>query len=279
MFNLNDTNDINKFKKRLADSRKKKGLTQETLANRLNIGRTSVVAWEREDNDKLPSIDNVNRLCSILDIEPNYLFGVTDVDCTDVQAISNAIHLSEDSISSLISQSFANPFIDFLLKNQSFDEFMNKLKQICYYKMTQQEFESKFLPSTLKKINKAFNKLYQATFPLDMSSNTFANYLQTQLQYNNYSSYEEFAKDTLTDSQYLSFRIQYPELSSADDSEKYKLTVHFLAKICYDYAFNNAHTELSMNRIVMILSEVITNFIDNEIYKYNNGIYIMYPDK
>ncbi len=52
--------------------RKEKGLTQEQLAENLNISKNAVSKWERGMN--LPDASNMQELCAILDITINELF-------------------------------------------------------------------------------------------------------------------------------------------------------------------------------------------------------------
>lgn len=54
--------------------RKKKGLTQEGLALKANISRTHISHLEADGVHKVPSLDILFRLCSILEIEPYQLF-------------------------------------------------------------------------------------------------------------------------------------------------------------------------------------------------------------
>ncbi len=58
----------------IAFYRKKKGLTQEGLALRANISRTHISHLEADGVHKVPSLDILFRLCSVLEIEPYQLF-------------------------------------------------------------------------------------------------------------------------------------------------------------------------------------------------------------
>ena len=54
--------------------RKKKHLTQEGLALRANVSRAHISHIEAENVHKVPSLDILFRLCTILGIEPYQLF-------------------------------------------------------------------------------------------------------------------------------------------------------------------------------------------------------------
>lgn len=59
------------MKEKIKALRKKKGLTQEELAKRLGIGRTTVTLWERGDNR--PNIDLLMPLAKALGVKADYL--------------------------------------------------------------------------------------------------------------------------------------------------------------------------------------------------------------
>lgn len=61
-----------KFGKRLKEIRKRKGLTQEQLAEL--IGMDTVNVSKLELGEHLPKKENIEKLCEALDIEPKELF-------------------------------------------------------------------------------------------------------------------------------------------------------------------------------------------------------------
>ncbi len=56
---------------RIAQQRKKEGMSQAELAKRMNVSRSSVLAWER--GDSYPSTDNLVRLSKLLHVSADYL--------------------------------------------------------------------------------------------------------------------------------------------------------------------------------------------------------------
>lgn len=61
------------FGERLKKLRLKRGMYQIDLADEFKITRPAVSAWEC--GVKEPSIENILKLCDILDTTPNYLLG------------------------------------------------------------------------------------------------------------------------------------------------------------------------------------------------------------
>lgn len=59
---------MHSFGQRLTEARKAKGMTQEQLAEKLNVSRQTVSHWENERMN--PEADAMERLCTLLDIDP-----------------------------------------------------------------------------------------------------------------------------------------------------------------------------------------------------------------
>jgi len=59
------------FGEKLQDARKRTGLSQEQLAEKLSVSRSAVAKWE---NDKgMPDIDNLKAIAQLLDVSIDYL--------------------------------------------------------------------------------------------------------------------------------------------------------------------------------------------------------------
>ncbi|MCL2062736.1 MAG: helix-turn-helix domain-containing protein [Firmicutes bacterium] len=61
------------FSKRLKELRVKKGLFQQDIADELKITSVAYGGYERGEYE--PSLENLLKLCKILDTTPNYLTG------------------------------------------------------------------------------------------------------------------------------------------------------------------------------------------------------------
>jgi transcriptional regulator with XRE-family HTH domain len=62
------------FSKRLKELRENRGLSQEGLAKRLNIPRSSITHYERSD-DRLPRQTRLNELADFFGVSVDYLIG------------------------------------------------------------------------------------------------------------------------------------------------------------------------------------------------------------
>lgn len=68
----------------LIKARKTKGLSQEEVANKLNVSRQSVSLWET--NQTYPTIENLMSLSKLYDVSVSYLMGQEDIDSIDALA-------------------------------------------------------------------------------------------------------------------------------------------------------------------------------------------------
>ena len=59
------------FAEKLQDSRKRAGLSQEQLAERLSVSRSAVAKWENDNG--MPDIDNLKAIAQLLDVSIDYL--------------------------------------------------------------------------------------------------------------------------------------------------------------------------------------------------------------
>lgn len=64
------------FGERLREIRTEKQLTQNELAKKLNVSYNTIYAWETDKQE--PSMPTLLKLCEILEVSLDYLFGKTD---------------------------------------------------------------------------------------------------------------------------------------------------------------------------------------------------------
>ena len=63
---MKDGDDMKELGQLIIQSRKKKGMTQDELAEKLKVTRQAVSKWEH--NETKPDIDNICKLCEVLDL-------------------------------------------------------------------------------------------------------------------------------------------------------------------------------------------------------------------
>jgi transcriptional regulator with XRE-family HTH domain len=67
------------FSKRLRELREKKGLSQEALAELLNINRTSITHYENS-NDRIPRPKRLKEIAEFFGVTVDYLMGRADTN-------------------------------------------------------------------------------------------------------------------------------------------------------------------------------------------------------
>jgi len=76
-----------KIGKFICENRKKQNLTQEQLAEKLNVSKNAVSKWERGLN--LPDVSNMQDLCNILHISLNELFIGEKIDDNEYKKVAD----------------------------------------------------------------------------------------------------------------------------------------------------------------------------------------------
>ena len=79
---------------RLAELRKEHGLSQEELADRLNVSRQAISKWER--GEASPDTDNLIELAKIYDVSLDELVGLKNKEEDSVNIHVNKVHLTDD---------------------------------------------------------------------------------------------------------------------------------------------------------------------------------------
>lgn len=78
------------FGEKLKDARKKSGLSQEELAERIGVSRAAIAKWETDKG--LPDIENLKAIAGLLDVSIDYL--LDDENKLDLSVIKEPIDLS-----------------------------------------------------------------------------------------------------------------------------------------------------------------------------------------
>lgn len=78
---------ILKIPERIKDIRDKNGLTQEELARKMSITRSSVNAWEM--GISMPSPENLVRLSEIFNVSTDYILGVDNRETVSIDNLSD----------------------------------------------------------------------------------------------------------------------------------------------------------------------------------------------
>lgn len=96
----------------IAFYRSQKGISQEALAEKVDVSRNTLQRWEKDDSS--PSGEKVEMLCKSLGVTPNVLYGWEDdqpqgkdwsVEKEELQKLAdNLSHLPDDLAASFLMQ-------------------------------------------------------------------------------------------------------------------------------------------------------------------------------
>jgi transcriptional regulator with XRE-family HTH domain len=272
MFDLNDVNDIVAFKTRLSEIRKRKRFTQDSFAEALHFGdRSRIANWESKKSTTVLKLSDFTTVCKLLDVDPNYLLGVSDIQSSNDKAISDAIGLSCTNVQKLRTCKFTSKFLDYMLSSLEIDELIRRIKQICHYGFVSEAQETTFSHNTLKKIEKAFEEFHREVSPLDMNKELFSEYIRDALPWNrDQVSFDCFIKSTISENEYNNILFEYPDFEEKPDTEKYNVLIDDIAATSYDYMMIRPIVELAEHKILTTLDDIIKKFIHTEINNFKN---------
>lgn len=76
-----------KFKDKLVEERKSRGLSQEQLADKLGVSRQAISRWEA--GNALPDVYNLKRISELFDISADYLLNDDCMQESDIKIVKN----------------------------------------------------------------------------------------------------------------------------------------------------------------------------------------------
>lgn len=275
MYDFNDERDLASFKKRLQEARKKKGYTQDDFAEKCMFkSRSSVGNWESPKQPALPDLRDLVKICGLLDVDPNFLLGVSEVESTSDQAISEVIGLSRKNVNQLRTQKDVSRWIGHLMSCAELGELLRRMKQICYYEVLSEAQETTFTAEALKKIQKAFDAFYRNTFPLDMNAERFGEYVRKEFKWSSdKGSIEAFIAGSVTENEYANILFDHPDFACKSDAEKYEILIQDIAATSYDYLMGTPIIELARQEIAKALETVVARYIQAEVEAFRSRLH------
>lgn len=274
MYDFRDNSDLVKFKERLQQTRKNMNYRQDTFAEALHFsGRSSVGNWESMRSNSIPTLENFVAVCNVLQVDPNYLLGVSDFPSEENHAISNAIGLTEENVQQMRDSTETSRFVDFILSSPELKELLYRIKQICYYGMISEAQETTFTPDALMRIQKAYNEFFHNVFPLDMNAEQFAQYIQKEFKWQPEKiSIDEYIFSVITDNEYNNILFDHPGFEEKTDLEKYDILIWDIATTSYEYMMGQPIMELAEQEIVKSLNGIVKGYIDSQIQNFKNRL-------
>ena len=158
------------FSDRLVAARERRGITQRTLADELEITPTRLNYWEKGKRE--PDVAMIKKLSETLNVDPNFLIGLDDVNF--LKTTSEEDHLlSEYRKLNDAGKQKAIENISILAKVPEYQLFPNKGKEADDSHLTAEERQRKALEDykeILKYEKAAFGSGVQSFTPPDLTS-------------------------------------------------------------------------------------------------------------
>ncbi len=248
----------------------KKLYTQKEVAQAIKIkndddtSRTTVTAWESLNNETIPDIRTLVDLCNFFNCDLDYIFCKTDVISSDIKAISDTLHISEQCINTLKDNQDFGKLISSIINNGLFFEIVQRANQLALNKVFYDVITTSFIENFEKKIRKIFNEYYFFVFPFDMSQKKYCEYIKNSIPYS-----EEFNPVEFIETNFLADGKQFvnnkcDNFSSLSKSEQYEIIITSIADISYDYYISQNLAELSKQKLDLMLSELLQYAINIE---------------
>ncbi len=250
---------------------KKKKYTQKDVAKALHIinnnnftGRTAVTAWENPKNQTLPDIETLIDLCNFYGCDLDYIFCKTDVISSDVKAIAETLHISEQCINTLKDNQDFGKLINNIINNSLFFEIVQRAHQLALNKVFYDVITTCFNKNFEYKIQNIFNSYYFSVFPFDMSQKKYCEYIKNSIPYSEEFNPVEFIQDNFLADGKQFVKNKSDNFLSLSKLEQYEIIIFSISEISYDYYISRNLAELSKQKLDMILSEILQDAINIE---------------
>lgn len=268
----NDVWDTIAFKERLKDSRQKKGYKQDELAELLyDRDRSRVANWESKRSNTVPKTQDIPLLCTILDIEPNYLFGISNISNQDDLAISEATHLSIENIKTLRNNVHISKFVNNILGNAKFDQLMNQIDRLCINGFFSESLEATFSSSAINKLEKAFQIFIRDVVPMDMDAESFIPYVKKAFPWKEDSeSIDEFVRSVVINPAYYEMLESNPIYQKQTMEERYMGLICDFSRASFKHLMGNQIAELAEYEVTKIVSDIIKDHINTTVAEFKN---------
>ena len=262
MFNFYDPPSLCAFKERLQQTRQQRHFSQTGFAEALlDDDRSRVANWESKKSKTVPKTQDIPEICKLLDIDPNYLFGLSNINSANDKAISDEIHLSVDNVRSLRTDSHMNKFIDFLMASPKFSQLLDYIYQIDIHMLLSISLEDTFSPQAISKLETAFIYFSQEVLPTDRNVGTFKPYVKKAFPWNKQKkSIYDFIHSNIVNPKYYAMLASNPTFLNQTSEERYDGLIFDFAKASYNYLLGNQLSELAKYEVSNIFFNIVQDY-------------------
>ena len=203
-------------------------------------------------------------ICNVLNCDLDYLVGGSEIESQDFQTMSDALHISKESINTLTDNSDYGSFLDNIINNKVFEEVLKRAHQLALNKILNDVITTSFSPDFQKRIKDLFNKYYFSVFPFDMSQENFCKYIKNSIPYSEEFNPLKFIEDNFLEDGKMFIYNSNDEFLSLCKSQQYEIIISSIADISYDYFISQNVVELSKQKLDIMLSDLLQDAINKE---------------
>lgn len=224
-----------------------------------DAGRSTVSTWEQA-NKSIPNIEDMLSICNVLEMDFDALIGRTTIDSKDIDAVMTATGLDANALHALDGNPDNAAFVNHLLKCASFSEVVKCSNQLAMSSIMRDLIETAFSDSLIKLIENWFNEYYYSCFPMDMSIDSYANYIRNHC---GISGEDLFQKHFLEEGQNYILN-EHGNFSAISNDEKFTIATDTIAQISYDYLISTNVMALSRKRIIDMFADMLDEYIEKQ---------------
>lgn len=263
MNNISRLYDISIINERIKEARKRKNLTQQKLADTIGVNRLAVHEWEKNENNKIPSVQNLVAVCNTLDCSMDYLLG--SIDTSEIEAISKASLYSGIS-PEIIRYAKEHPnfceCLNFMMHPKNSSTIFNSLT-LELLKKSNIDASIKELHGELKeKIISIFDEYISITSPDKISKKSYKEFLKDNLPKEKIS-----LKIDKTDSKiYLRkcvSQIAYQNFFSEKEFN-YSTFINYLVEHTFDPLSHRVILEIQTYKLANEFTNLFTKYLNEE---------------
>lgn len=171
--------DIKNLPKKIKEIRTLRGETQTSLAHKLGVKRQAIINWEKEEDNSIPEIKTLIKLCKVLDCTFDYLLGSPDIP--EIESISRASFYSGIS-PAIIRESLDNPTyqdcLNFFMSPDNCKDLFDEMELLSWKKYIIDTSMKNITGDLKTQLESIFEEFLSATTIGDISRDSYKKFLK-----------------------------------------------------------------------------------------------------
>lgn len=241
--------------------------TQENLAVKLGVGRRTVWTWEQGKCD--PRMSNMIELCEVLNIDMNYLLGVSETPLETDSEVANYLNLPIRVVAKLKKDPLMQRFLAHMISSDFLTSLLERGRTIVNTRTATHDLLNIFKESLRNQIDDAFSDYLLSNAFEDYSEISFVPFLREKITYRSCKSLIDHAGSDSFDS-YLErafvdvadFRMML-EQSPGYDPKKLESAYEKFIETLASWTFQPLFNQFSYERSAIMFSQNFLNMLDD----------------